>query len=121
DAEGFRDHASYENANARDTPAERRSFYRFALSADRTILAGWFAVPATDVRHCVVLESVARGGGSLLTASGLTDSGLPLPPGRLLERHAAETPVTTLVARHREQVERIQLKPRTFAGMADAL
>jgi hypothetical protein len=121
-AAGFQSFGPYKDVNARpDTPPEKQAYYHLALSADRTITAGWFLVAAKEPRPCLVLESVATDGRVIATMSGITESGLPVPSNRDIERFPADTPVVRLVADHHAHLARANTNLREFAGVEDML
>jgi hypothetical protein len=118
---GFRALGAYENANARDTPEERRSFYRFALSSDGTIVANWFLFPGKTPRLCVVLESTAEDGAKWITASGVTDTGMPMPPNRKARVFPASASLKGLVTTHRREIEAAKTPLIKHTGMTSIL
>jgi len=121
-AAGFHPFGPYRDLNTRpDTPPEKRAYYHLALSADRTITAAWFLVAAKPPKPCLVLESVATDGVVIVTTSGISENGLPVPSSRDIERFPAETPVARLVADHHAHLARANTNVREFAGVEDVL
>jgi hypothetical protein len=115
---GFRSFGPYRDMNARpETPPEKLAYYHLALSADRTIMAAWFLIAAKEPRACLVLESVSTDGAVIATTSGITESGLPVPPNRDIERFSADTPTEQLVADHRAHLARTSADLREFVGI----
>src|SRR5215831_15557384 len=121
-AAGFRSFGPYKDLNARaETPPEKRAYYHLALSADRTITAAWFLVAAKEPRACLVLESVTTDGAAIVTSSGITENGLPVPATRDIERFPADTPAARLVADHHAHLARSNANCRAFAGVEEML
>jgi hypothetical protein len=119
---GFQSFGQYKDLNKKSgTPPENDAYYHLALSADRTITAGWFLIAAKEPRRCLVLESIATDGAVITTSCGTTESSLPLPPNRDVERFPADTPAAQLVADHRAHVARTNKTMRELAGIDDLL
>jgi hypothetical protein len=119
-AQGFKPLGSYEDAGARDkTPDDKRSFYRFAVSEDGTIVAAWFAFPSKPVTHAIVIESDGIDGSKWTTAAGLKDNGMPNMPNRHELLFHTDTPISELLTAHRQQVGDAALVARN--GIDDIL
>jgi hypothetical protein len=118
---GFRPLGAYEDPANHSTPEDKRSFYRFALSAEGTITAAWFLVPSTPPLQCVVLDSAAEDGAKWITGSGIRDTGMPLPDNRTVRIFPAGAPNKGLVITHRRAIEAARTPLVTHTGMDSIL
>ena len=116
-AEGFRVLGDYQPNDHGDKPPEKRPFYRFGLSADRTIVATWFLFPSEKPLHRIVLESSFADGATHATTRGIRGSGLPVPPNETRREMASDTSIQRLISAQRDEITRHVNPPIAFEGI----
>jgi len=117
---GFDTPAAYEPTDWMSRPVESRALVEYALGDGGTIVACWFAIPATETRaetRVVSLSTFFDDGSTYDTVAGGSPALLWGLETEREERLAADTPVTELLARHRAYVARYASTPRRVASV----
>ena len=112
---GFDTPAAYEPTEWMSRPVESRALVEYALGDGGTIVACWFAIPATETRaesRLVNLFTLFDDGSTYDTVAGGSPALLWGLETEREERLAADTPVAELLARHRAYVAAYGSKPR---------